>query len=289
MLNCVKNHGCKSWVNSLHHVWCPVPNIWSNSLKMIHLVTALDKVLCYARRLQSTWPKNIFGRIKLLYPKHLELHFEMQKSKAVTDSPSWDLKKCLFSVGQWLVSATVEGCGADPSAITWLLDLSWWFPQRLECACACTKLPMPGKLSSYTGSRVLTFQLGSGGRENPPPLLGWHSFKITSTGTIYPKLKEHDSKIISSWLIHFVSLTEVFDNIIWFCSRWTGNTTTKYSSQKWNFLFSQKLEILRLWDTRFWTSLSTSSPMFWYSARTIVSAAPPWAHVLHTPFLDIYV
>ena len=80
-------------MNSLHHVWCPVPNIWSNSLKMIHLVTALDKVLCYARRLQSTWPKNIFGRIKLLYPKHLELHFEMQKSKAVTDSPSWDLKK----------------------------------------------------------------------------------------------------------------------------------------------------------------------------------------------------
>ena len=97
------------------------------------------------------------------------------------------------------------------------------------------------------------------------------------------------SKIISSWLIHFVSLTEVFDNIIWFCSRWTGNTTTKYSSQKWNFLFSQKLEILRLWDTRFWTSLSTSSPMFWYSARTIVSAAPQWAHVLHTPFLNIYV
>ena len=86
----------------------------------------------------------------------------MQKSKAVTDSRSWDLKKCLFSVGQWLVSATVEGYGADPSAITWLLDLSWWFPQRLVCACACTKLPMPGKLSSYTGSRFLTFQLGSG-------------------------------------------------------------------------------------------------------------------------------
>ena len=210
---------------------------------MIHLVTALDKVLHYARRLQSTWPKNIFGRLKLLYPKHLELlypkhlkllypkhlklfypkhlefHFEMQKCKTVNDSPSWDLKKCLFSVGQWLVSATIEGYGVDPSAITWLLDLSWWFPQRLECACACTKLPMPGKLSSYTGSRFLTLQLGSGGRENPPPLLGWHSFKITSTGTIYPKLKEHDSQKLSQvdWSILSVwqkSLTTSFGSVL---------------------------------------------------------------------------
>ena len=103
----------------------------------------------------------------------------MQKCKTVNDSPSWDLKK---NVCYPLATGWFQPPSKAMAQIRLQSHDFWTYPDdsRRDWIAHAPVPTMPGKLSSYTGSKVLTFQLGSGSRVGRILLLSWDDIPLKS-------------------------------------------------------------------------------------------------------------